>query len=205
MKKQVIIIFILIAVVIIGAIISYMLSLHKVDITFKEADMAGSILRYDDDGDSVTITTVDSSKSVKLQDGKYSYAVNNTKYDSTPLKFEVAGKDTSIEINPDYSKERLATLLQDELPKITPVITAAYGKILESYDIKPGLLYKKGEWYGTTIVEHAGPGGNYGDTYRIILRNIDGNWKIEASPSLVLTTHDNPTIPKDILTSVNDL
>lgn len=206
MNKQVTIIIALIAAVIIAAVASYILSLHKVDITLKEADMAGSILRYgEDNDDTVTVTTVDSSKSVKLQDGKYGYLPNNTKYDSTPLKFDVASKDTSIEINPDYSKERLAILLQDELSNITPVITAAYGQVLESYDIKPGSLYKKGEWYGTTIVEHAAPGGNYGDTYRVILRKVDGDWKIEASPSLVLTTHDNPTVPKDILTSVNNL
>lgn len=207
MNKQVTIIIALIATVIIAATASYILSLHKVDITLKDADMAGSILRYgeEEDDDVVTVTTVDDSKSVKLQDGSYGYLPNNTKYDSTPLKFEVAGKDTSIEINPDYSKERLATLLQDELPNITPIITTAYGQVLDSYDIKPGSLYKKGEWYGTTIIEHAEPGGNYGDTYRVILRKIDGNWKIEASPSLVLTTHDNPTIPKEILTSVNNL
>jgi hypothetical protein len=206
MKKQLIILISLLAgLTLIIGIVVYYLSFRTVTVTLKSPDMTGVIYRYDDKDKSSEVAKINASQSIKLQEGHYGYSANNTKYDNAPTLFTVGKNESTVTIDPSYSRQYLSTLLETELVSINTVITNTYGSLLTNYDVQAGSLYKKGEWYGAAIAEHITPDGNYGDVYRVVLHKIDSEWKIEAKPSLVLTKHDNPTIPKDIIGDINNL
>ena len=206
MKKQLIILTsLLVGVGIAISAVVYFLSFHAITLSLAAPDMGGTVYRYSEGEAPRKVTAVTATQAVKLQDGNYGYSADNTKYDSAPIRFTVAGKEASVTIDPAYSRQQLATLLEDQQAQITTVITNTYGKLLGDYDIHTGFLYQKGEWYGATIAEHMTPDGNSGDTYRIVLHKENNEWTIAAAPTLVLTTHDNPTIPKDVITEVNNL
>ena len=113
-------------------------------------------------------------------------------------------KDT-VTIKPYYSAKKLDTLLTDI------DVISLHGKIqdtylpntLTSYTIQRGQLYHFGDWYSTSLVYNDGY-NEVSDTLHIIAKKTVQGWEIVADPNITFNRFNNPTIPVDILQSVNN-
>jgi hypothetical protein len=210
MKK---IIFITIPVIIL-LIIGYYLyvyfqSFHAVTISFKQDDMSVAIYQQGDDAEEdirgAAVKTLTKSEVVPLHDGLYYIVPKSPKTVSEPILLKVAGKDTTIDVNPEYSESYLKQLLKEKVDAIHTVIKKKYPSLINNYVIQEGELYKRGMWYGTTLVKNDSNRGDLNDFYRIVLQKKGDSWEVIGDPALVLTTAEYPTVPKDVLKYINQL
>ena len=116
----------------------------------------------------------------------------------------VAVKDfhKPVIINPTYSKDKLQSLLNSELPIVRATIQNYYPKVNSLYSVSKGELYNFGEWYGTTLIYRGGYSQS-SDTLRIILHKTGDTWQVAAQPDIILSSNAYPAIPFDILDDVN--
>lgn len=147
---------------------------------------------------------------IKLKKGSYVLqydAKDNYRdyFDTVELK----DKRQTVSLSPDYSDEYLAKLLDAEINGIKKEILQKYPKVSQLYDIQKGRLYKKGDWYGTTLVYKGSvQGANLfkTDTLRVILKKENGTWALKTTPPTILITKSaHPDVPEDILRSVNSM
>ncbi len=179
-----------------------LLSYHKLQIQIPSG-ISFNLFKVSD-GNYIKVADVKSSGSMSLQNGTYCLRPADNKYSS---KFEcviVKDKDKKLIADPDFSEDYLATLLADDISEIKSVITAKYSPLIEKYYIGDGQLFKKGDWYGTTLTEIAEARSN-GDTYRIVLHKVNDKWTVAAKPQIVISARDYGDIPFIILSTVNNL
>lgn len=109
----------------------------------------------------------------------------------------------TINLDPYYSKEKLGQILASELPVIQRQIKESYPNVY-LYSIQPGELYRKGDWYGTTLL-YTGPYTPNRDSLRLIMNKNNGKWVIMTNPpNISLNKYEFPNIPVEILDEVND-
>ena len=144
-------------------------------------------------GDNVTINKNTRYKLVyKAKDG---YESGNIAVDN---------EQNTIDIKPYYSIEKLDSLLTDaDVATIHSLIKNSYDKsTLDQYNIEKGRLYHYGYWYSTSLVYKQ----NYNDvsdTLHIIAKKSAQGWEIVADPSITFDRLNNPSVPIDILQSIN--
>lgn len=182
--------------------VAYYLSFKKVGITIDKPNITADIYQGATDSESgptgVKTVTIHGSTTLSLQPGAYTVVIINSKNIApTYLTFTVAGKDMSVDVNPSYSTEYLASLLPSRQAAINSTLMAKYPQ-LSNFTINKGALYDDGTWYGTTLIQSA-QAGNNGDVYRTILHFVNNTWTIVAAPALVLSTSDNKSVPLTIL------
>ena len=201
MNKKILII-IAVVVIIAGIFGINSLSLKTVSIDFKRDGFSATILN--DKGKVVKEVPAGSGKkSVKLKEGSYGVVPKGTNIDDRALTLIVTASGASIEVDPGYSKEHLQNLLKEEDVAIRSLLATTYPGVINAFTINPGELYLYGEWYATTLVQQSpGPGSN-GDVYRTVLHKESGNWKVVASPVIVLSAKEHPSVPRAILDQIN--
>lgn len=204
MNKNKLIALIFLAVVIIGGggIWYYFSSIHKVSISL--ADGSSVNLFQIVDGNYKKVKTLSKSTAISLGKGNYCARPVDDKYSDKPECVIVDNKDAVLNISPDYSTDYLSTLLETEFVNIHAIIIAKYSPLIDNYSLAKGQLFKKGDWYGTTLSEVTGP-SRLGDNYRIILKKINGIWTVAAKPQLVFSRYDYKDIPIEILSAVNTM
>jgi hypothetical protein len=113
-------------------------------------------------------------------------------------------KDT-VTIKPYYSVEKLDSLLTDiNVISLHSKIRDSYlPAALSSYTIQRGRLYNFGEWYSTSLIYNQGY-NEISDTLHIIAKKTAGGWEIVAGPNITFNKIYTPTVPIDILQSVNN-
>lgn len=202
MSRKVIIILvsILIAIAIGVGVVLYILSFRTVTFDIVPENMSITISRQGSDED---IATLNQDGLLQLQNGTYIITPMHEDYSSSPIPFTVAGEDMTISIDPDYSSSRLATLLETEQKATDQLLRQTYPDVIKDFTIQPGTLYQKGQWYATTLQQNPLPGGQQGDTYRVVLQKVDDQWQIAAGPEIVLSAQEFPDIPQFILSNVN--
>lgn len=123
-------------------------------------------------------------------------------YESNSEEIKLTKEQQTITLNPPYSEPKLASILKTESYYIGQVLHSAYPKI-DEYEIQPGQLYNKGEWFGTTLI-YKGEDYFNTDTLRVILHKENGQWIIKTRPpNIILSKVDFPDIPINILRKVN--
>lgn len=203
MKKNKLII---ISVVVFGILICYTAlninkSLKTVFIDVRRPEITATIL--DKRGSVIQDLSGATKHSVRLQKGDYSITPRGAGIASNTISFTVSESGETVVVDPGYSRDRLQTLLTQEQEAITSLLNATYSGVIGNFTINKGSLYGYGDWYATTLVEKSpGPGAN-GDTYRTVLRKENDTWKLVATPAIVLSTQENPSVPKHILDAVN--
>jgi hypothetical protein len=150
-----------------------------------------------------TITT--SGTTVKLRKGDYTLYYTGTKnYESKYKEVQIKYNGQSATLDPGYSKEKLAQLIEEEGPAIFSALSTRYPNI-NLYAVQTGKLYRNGEWYGTTL-KYQGAGQYNSDTLRAVLHKENGVWVLKSvPPDIVLSKFNNPDVPQDILSDVNSL
>lgn len=154
------------------------------------------------------VATVTQNQTLSLREGKYLIR-GGPAPDFRVVYEEVELKDnSSVTLSPEYSDDKLATLLQQESSAIQQAIRSGVYGFNDSYRLGPGRLYSLGEWYGTIIYPNLSSEElrlQYVDVFRLVMKKENGNWKLVTEPpQLVLGAPDYPEIPKDVLNSVND-
>lgn len=118
---------------------------------------------------------------------------------------DVAMSDSpkSITIDPFYSKERLASLLESEQSDITSAISAYQSDISKLYTIRNHTLYRFGEWASAELI-WKGEYGQNTDNLHVILKKEEDTWKVVEQPSILYYYKNYPNIPIDVLRAVNN-
>lgn len=181
----------------------YLVSFHSITLNVK-GEVTSIVYKVIDNKDQSSLKTIKSTVAMSLQNGQYCVKPTDTKYDTSAICFTVQNKDMSITIDPDYSANYLEQLLITQIDQINSVITTKYGPIIDSYTLIGGVLYGKGEWYGTTLTEKVAP-SDRGDIYRVLLEKKGNSWVIIAYPQIVLSKFDYPQVPFTVLSDVNKL
>lgn len=116
--------------------------------------------------------------------------------------------DKSVSLSPQYTKEKLNTLLSQERESIQAAARASIRGLNDSYALGVGELFGLGDWYGTVIYPNLSSEAlrlQYVDTYRLVMKKEGDTWKPATNPpELILGAPDFPSIPKEILTATNN-
>lgn len=183
----------------------YVASLHQVSVNITEG-LRVNIYQVVEGVAQKSSSSATGSIKLSLQNGDYCAKPNDPNYDQTPVCFEVSGKDVSVVVNPNYSSNYLKSLLPVEINAINSIITKTYSAVIDNFNLKTGSLFGHGEWYGGTLTQKTQYASDQGDVYRVLLKKTTaGTWVVVAYPQIVLSKYDYPTVPYNILDSVNRL
>lgn len=187
------------SLIILGVIwtINY-ISTRAVTINFNDVSKVGV---YNKENQLLKVVSK-SGQNIRLGPGKYKATYTATKgYSSSSKNFTVSD-DTTVEIKPVYSDEKLQELLKSQQNEINSVLSTSLRGI-NQYIIQPGELYSLGDWYGTILI-YNGDNYYYADSLRVVMHKVKGSWKIVNNPpDIVVSKANYPEIPNDILDKIN--
>lgn len=189
----------IVAVAIITIGLFYIASFKTVAFSLVPDDLEG-ITVYNSDEQEVA--TLDDDGELRLQTGEYTYTPRGERYSTDPVSFSV-DNNKEITVNPSYSAKYREDILRTENTKIVGVINATYSDVMGNFIINTGTIYQQGDWYATTLDQNPLPGGQQGDTYRVVLQKKDNLWHIVAGPEIVLSAQEYTDVPVDILRDIN--
>jgi hypothetical protein len=178
------------------------------DVTFNLSDNISKVEIYIKDENAEekpVIGTVTKDKpTIKLRVGSYEYTPSGDKISKKPVNFSVKNTE-SITVDPSYSESYLDSIAKNELSALSQALTAKYPSQMQRFQANNTKLFGKGEWAGVLLtpvnMDPSSPGGYY----RVLAQKKSGSWEIVSTPEIVLTKHNTPNIPIDILTSVNNI
>ena len=142
---------------------------------------------------------------LKLSKGSYYIRyVGAEGYADTFKLIQLSERNQQVSYDAPFSSSHLAQILSSESSAIRAAITAAFPNV-KSYQIQSGVLYRNGEWYGTTL-RYSGPDIFNADTIRLMAHKNNGVWTVSTTkPDITLSKLLYPSIPDDIIKSVNNL
>jgi hypothetical protein len=192
---------------------NYYLSLRTVVVNYENINsvsiFSGEKIT-DRDGQKPLKTITRPGQEIKLRKGSYVLqydAADN--YRDYFVNINLKDKRQAVSISPDYSDKYLNELLDGQISSIKESIEAKYPKVRKLYDIQRGRLYKKADWYGTTLVYKGSATGAdlfKTDTLRVVLKKENSGWMVKTNPpNILLSKYVFPDIPEDILRNVNSL
>jgi hypothetical protein len=189
-------------------IVYYFLSLKTFTLTFYHVSEVKiyKTASLDSGKDPKAIKTITTSgTSVKLHKGDYTLFYTGAKdYESKYKEIQIKYNGQTATIDPGYSKEKLAQIIEEEGPAIFSTLSSKYPNI-NLYSVQNGKLYRNGEWYGTTL-KYQGVDQYNSDTLRVVLHKENGAWVLKSvPPDIILSKFNHPDVPQDILSDVNSL
>lgn len=192
-------------VVIIVVYVSYINSKQTIVVSYK--NVAGVTLTQTDDEQKLGQKTVINKSGEKLNISKGTYLLNYTGSEGFATDSQVVylqNSPVSISLDPDFSDKKLSTLLDEQFETIKSVLTEKYANI-NQYVVAKGKLYKKGEWYGTTLQYNGTDEFNY-DSLRLVMNKKNDKWVLVTDPpSISLGSQSYPNVPIDVLRDVNNV
>ena len=119
-------------------------------------------------------------------------------------EINIDNRKDSIVIKPYYSVEKLESLLTgNDVNSIRSKIQDNFlPTTLNSYTIGRGQLYHFGDWYSTSLVYNQ-EYNEVSDTLHIIAKKTVQGWEIVADPNITFDRFNNPSVPVDILQTIN--
>lgn len=199
-----------------GGVTSYLYfaSLQKVSVVLHSGVTGAKIYQSNNEDDHEggaapagnPIETLTASKELSLTKGRY-YAIPEGGKDllRDQIVFTVENKPLTVDIDPDLTADALAKQLASQTTAIQQAITVQFPLIGSDYTVASEKLFKKGEWYGALLTGKNDDPSAPGDYYRVVAHKEDGTWKVIKTPVLVLTTAEFTTVPKAVLTAINQL
>jgi hypothetical protein len=184
---------------------SYSQTYQKVSVTLDPNAGSADIYLSEGEGHAPSsdkpVISISSSREVKLKRDDYVLVTKpNADYGSQTLFFSLNNGKVSLDVKPNYSQQKLISLLAGEQDAINNSYAAKYQRV-GGYSLQNGQLFKDGAWYGGLVVPLSG-----GDTLRIVMQKKDGKWTVVTDPpEIVLSSVVYPDIPKEILQALNSL
>ncbi len=199
----------IIAMISIAIYVNYLGSLQKVTITFDTtANTKLDIYAQKPGSDSPTKTgqilrtLAISGDTFTLQKGVYVIESSGENIALNPVALSVEDAPVMETIPISYTASYLNQLLQKDQEAIGQSIARELPDVLSLYGIEPGQLYRKGDWYTTTLTYRGADTSNR-DSLHIVLYRENKIWKILTKPQISLSTVEYPTIPSDIIKAAN--
>ncbi len=196
MRKNFIIIGILLVVVIAGLVIAWEAFSYK-NVQFKLKGKEYVVDIYNEDEKKVS--SVSDSGVIKIKEGPHSYRVSGDKYNGEAVEFSVKGNDTVVEIYPQYSNGYLLDLLRNERSSIEAILSSTYQT--QKYTIQTLRLYQQGQWAAGTLNVSRDP-RQLPDTYRFVLQKVNDIWMIVVPPQIAVNKTQYKNVPEAILYSL---
>ena len=156
-----------------------------------------------EDTEEVIVETLSSSGDVMLRHGFYEIVSSGNRIISNSTFIEVP-EDTTVTIDPDYSRQYLEEKLENERGDIVRTIEGELGEKLTGYTVAEGELLGRANWFVSIIYENIVDTRQQPDAYKVLLEKQDSDWRLVAGPEIVLTIHDYPELPLNILTRANE-
>jgi hypothetical protein len=159
---------------------------------------------YNYDLSSKPLFTLLKSQKINIGLGVYDFVVSdsNDKYDVPVKKINIDKQAKVVNLDFEYSTQKLSAMLATEKNAAEAVILSNYPSLSQNYRITKENLYLTGEWYGAVLQ----PASASLDTYRVILHKQSGGWKIAVKePAISIGIPSNPEIPPSVITKVDEL
>ncbi len=207
-NKKLITLLVIIVVTIISTvyILSYINSQQFITVKYKNISKV-TIQKFKQGVRWTQDATVIPKSGEKIKVPKGDYLLKYTGSNGYASKYEnitIQDKPVVISLDPDYSQDQLVDMLDQDFDTIKAALGAKYQNIGD-YIIEKGKLYKKGEWYATTLQYIGDNYYNY-DSLRLVMKKENGSWKlITDPPSIVISSRNYPSIPVDVLQDVNNV
>ena len=201
----------LLGLILIGGIwgvLAYMSQFQSVKVSYDTADVTKLELyrAFESKGvltlDGDKIQDIESGRDYTLSKDTYALKPSGDKIKTDLIRLDVGDIPLNQTVDIDYNTLYLDSVLKSETAAITQALFTSNQKIQELYVLNPGVLYKKGQWYGTTL-SYKGSNPLERDTLRVILVKKDGVWSVAAKPSIVIAAPAHNTIPTSVLKAVN--
>jgi len=146
---------------------------------------------------------LESSTTIKLKKGVYDFVVaDESNIYENPISKVVIGDTTSnITVAPYYNDNKLGNLLIQYRPAIQQILESKYPNLTKLYKIDNDSLYENGEWYGADLV----PLNPNIDELKVIMNFKNNIWVVAVEPQISISIPSNPTIPSDVIDSVDQL
>lgn len=201
------------AVIVVGAaltgIIYYFATTQSVAITIHDGVTADIYPAKSDKGtdyEGKAVRSATGSRTMRLRENR-SYIVASRAggdFAETRKRLDVKEAKAAVEVKPNFSEQKLASLLPAEKEAIDKAIVALSPNLTALYRISQGKLFAQGEWYGTTLV-YKGSDELSSDTLKLVARKENGVWTIVGKPQLYQSNALNPAIPLEIAQAANNL
>ncbi len=148
------------------------------------------------------IRTIVDNTSLRLHKGGYLLiAEGNDTYESYQTTFSNREGPITIEVNPDFTDDRLTKLSASEQPVIENLVKDNYPAVKQNYNIQ-GRLLDKADWFAGVLK----PNDDTADTLRFVAHKVSDRWVIVTKPpSIVISKVDYPDIPETVIKAVNNL
>lgn len=124
-------------------------------------------------------------------------------YANGQQQIQVKDKAYRIDISPDFSEDKLSSILKNELNNIQTTINNSFDGV-DIYTVENIKLIKKGEWCIVKL-KYTGNDIFNSDTLRIVLTKENNQWTVMSNAVISLDRIKYPKIPLDVLTATNDL
>lgn len=193
---------------IIWAVVAYFSNFQKVTITYDKSDVKSLELyaAFESKGvltlDGDKIQDIQSGEQYSLAKGLYALKPAGDRIKTDLLRLDVGELAVTQTLDIDYTSAYLESLLETEQASITTALYESNPKIEQLYTLNAGTLYKKGEWFGTTL-SYKGTETLSRDTLRTILHKKDGVWVVVAKPAITLPIPSYKDIPASVVKAVN--
>lgn len=185
--------------------VSFSESANGVVASIYKVDTSDDSLDFDKDKPLAQMT---SSATIDLKQGSYVVLASGDGFAEQREVIELGETPEEVQVNPDYSAERLEDLLKNEENAALRILQSGVPDLTSGeYRIYDGRLYKQGQWYGTVITKNATDKQReqgYYDVFKVVLEKNDGEWAlITKTPLLHIGQPDYPNIPLSVLTDIN--
>lgn len=140
-----------------------------------------------------------------LSKGTYVIEPSGENIKADPIILPVGDTPVNQTIEIPYSDTLLKSSLATERDQIMATLTRTLPANLSLYIIEPGKLYKRGEWYATTLT-YKNKVSESRDTLRLVMKKEADRWSLATKPPQIsLSSVIYKDIPKDILSDINKL
>ena len=204
MKRNLIAIIGIAAVLVIGAIAYYFINQSRAyNVTFK----------LDPAVKSVTIRNVETSKEasatdnqvVKLRNGSYTYQITGDNLSDITRSFTVDAADKTITVPVAYTSKYLTEVAADIQPTIEAKLKKTYGAAMNRYVVNNIVVFDDAKWGGVVLAPSDMDPSNPSGLYRLLIEYKDEAWQLNGAPHIALTKYTNQNVSVDTLSKVNSL
>lgn len=202
-KSRLLAIISILAVLIVGGVVYYIVSITKTYTVAFELESGVSSVAISSD-DNPKIASVKNNESIQLRKGVYYYSLVGKNLATSAMRFEVGG-DMSITVPITYTTDYLDRLAEQTQPTIAAELQTKYSSVMTRYDINSLTIFDNAKWGGVVITPKGMLSNSPTSVYRALLEYKDGSWKLNGAPQPVVTEYTNKGVSVDILTKVNDL
>jgi hypothetical protein len=144
------------------------------------------------------------AKTFRLKKGDYVIeSAANSEFRGTSQKVSLKDRAQSVRVAPDYSEQKIRSILAEQQSAIKNTITKTYSNFDQFFTIGKQELYDRGKYYGAKLFP-LDP-SQY-DRRGIILQKEGTGWKIiTLPPAISISGPLYPSVPRNVISAVNDL